>query len=150
MLPRTAAVLAVSSLLVLTCNDASVSNPAGLEVFTASLTGGNERPSPVTTSATGSAIVTVLGQTVTWKVDVIDIDSANAAHIHIGGPQDAGDVARSLNPLSTGLNFTGMLANGSAPIEDSVVALMRAGRTYVNVHTLGNPGGEIRGQLRKP
>src|SRR5262245_66687944 len=104
MLPRTAAVLAVSSLLVLTCNDASVSNPAGLEVFTASLTGGNERPSPVTTSATGSAIVTVLGQSVTWKVDVIDIDSGNAAHIHIGRRQDAGDGARRVHRHGTGLS----------------------------------------------
>jgi len=93
----------------------------------------------VITTATGSAIVTVLGETVTWKVDVIEIDSVIAAHIHIGGPADAGDVTRSLNPLSTDVQFTGTVANGSAPIANSVVALMRVGRTYVNVHTRRNP-----------
>jgi len=148
MPPRTRITLAALALLTITCKDETTGIPAGLEVFTASLTGANERPSPVATSATGSAIVTVLGETVTWKVDVIDIDSVNAAHIHIGGPEDAGDVVRSLNPLSTDVHFTGTLANGSAPIADSVVALMRQGRTYVNVPTQANPGGEIRGQLR--
>ena len=29
-----------------------------------------------------------------------------------------------------------------------LVAQMEAGQTYVNVHTVENPGGEIRGQIR--
>jgi len=90
MHPRTCVALSALSLLTVTCKNDSHGIPDGLEVFTASLTGANERPSPVTTSATGSAIVTVLGETVTWKVDVIDIDSVNAAHIHIGGPETPG------------------------------------------------------------
>jgi len=147
---RMCIVLATVSLLGITCKNETVSGiPAGLDVFTATLTGANERPTPVTTTATGTAIVTVVGTILTWKVDVVNIDSVNAAHIHIGGPEEAGNVTRSLNPLSTDTNFTGTLANGSAPVSDSVLALMRAGRTYVNVHTLKNGDGEIRGQLRK-
>jgi hypothetical protein len=30
----------------------------------------------------------------------------------------------------------------------AIVAEMRAGFTYANVHTASSPGGEIRGQLR--
>lgn len=132
------------------CKDNVSGIPAGVDVFTASLTGANERPTPVSTSATGTAIVTVLGDLVTWKVDVVNIDSVNAAYIYVGGPEDTGgNVVRNLNPLSTGANFTGMVANGAAPIADSFVTQMRNGRTYVNVHTRANGGGEIRGQLVK-
>jgi CHRD domain-containing protein len=133
----------------LACKDDVSGIPAGLEVFTASLNGANERPTPVTTSASGTAILTVLGDLVTWKVEVMDIDSVNAAHLYIGGPADVGTSVRNLNPLATDTNFTGTVANGAAPIADSVVALMREGRSYVNVHTQANGGGEIRGQLVK-
>jgi len=30
---------------------------------------------------------------------------------------------------------------------NALLAAMRTGNTYVNVHTTGNPGGEIRGQI---
>lgn len=43
-------------------------------------------------------------------------------------------------------------ANGACPdsiadLED-LLAAMEAGNTYVNVHSMENPGGEVRGQLR--
>jgi CHRD domain-containing protein len=145
---RTCTVATTIALASIACSDDVSGIPAGLEVFTATLTGANERP-PVTTSATGTAILTVLGDLVTWKVDVANIDNVNAAYLYIGGPEETGNSARNLNPVSTGADFTGTVANGTAPIADSVVALMRAGGTYVNVHTQANGGGEIRGQLVK-
>jgi hypothetical protein len=33
---------------------------------------------------------------------------------------------------------------------EGLLAKMEAGMTYVNVHTLQFPGGEIRGQVRPP
>ncbi len=132
------------------CSDNTTGIPAGLEVFTASLNGANERPTPVTTTATGSAIVTALGHQLSWKVDItLAIDSVTIGHIHRGVADSAGGVIQNLSPTPTGIGFTGTVALGSAVVVDSVLTLMRAGKAYVNIHTKKNPGGEIRGQLVK-
>ena len=53
-------------------------------------------------------------------------------------------------------SLSGVLANGTFSTTniqlpgvsfDSLLTLMRLGRTYVNVHTTANPDGEIRGQI---
>jgi len=132
------------------CSDNTTGIPAGLEVFTASLNGANERPTPVTTTATGSAIITALGHQLSWKVDITSaIDSVTIGHIHRGVADSAGGVIQNLSPTPTGIGFTGTVALGSAVVVDSVLTLMRAGKAYVNIHTKKNPGGEIRGQLVK-
>src|SRR6266516_3540190 len=78
MLTMLAAVALVGS-----CSDNSTGIPSGLEIYTAQLNGANEAPTPVTTTATGHAVVTILGNTVTWKVDVdAPIDSLIAGLIH--------------------------------------------------------------------
>lgn len=131
-------------------NNNSTGIPAGLEVYKADLTGANERPTPVTSTAKATALVTVLGTEISWKVDVTSaIDSVIAGHIHRGVADSAGGVVQSLSPTATGAGFTGTVANGAAIPPDSVITLMRAGKAYVNVHTKKNPGGEIRGQLVK-
>jgi len=136
--------------IVGSCSDNTVGIPAGLEVFTASLNGANERPTPVTTTATGSAIITALGHQLSWKVDITSaIDSVTIGHIHRGVADSAGGVIQNLSPTPTGIGFTGTVALGSAVVVDSVLTLMRAGKAYVNIHTKKNPGGEIRGQLVK-
>jgi len=79
---RVFTVLAVVAAAGVACKDNVTGIPAGLEVFTATLNGANETP-PVTTTATGTAIVTVLGNMVSWKVDVLTpIDSIFLGHIH--------------------------------------------------------------------
>jgi hypothetical protein len=136
--------------IVGSCSDNTTGIPAGLEVFTASLNGANERPTPVTTTAQGSAIITALGNQLSWKVDITSaIDSVTIGHIHRGVADSAGGVIQNLAPTPTGIGFTGTVALGSAVVVDSVLTLMRAGRAYVNIHTKKNPGGEIRGQLVK-
>jgi len=136
--------------IVGSCSDNTTGIPAGLEVFTASLNGANERPTPVTTTATGSAIITALGHQLSWKVDItLAIDSVTIGHIHRGVADSAGGVIQNLSPTPTGIGFTGTVALGSAVVVDSVLTLMRAGKAYVNIHTKKNPGGEIRGQLVK-
>jgi len=149
---RTTRMLAVFAAIAIvgSCSDNTTGIPAGLEVFTASLNGANERPTPVTTTAQGSAIITALGNQLSWKVDITSaIDSVTIGHIHRGVADSAGGVIQNLAPTPTGIGFTGTVALGSAVVVDSVLTLMRAGRAYVNIHTKKNPGGEIRGQLVK-
>lgn len=153
--PRVLTVFATVTLLGLACSDDSTGIPAGLEVFTATLNGANEAPTPVTTTATGHATVTILGDSlVSWEV-IIDspIDSVIAGHIHRRAADSvAGNVQINFAPPATGIGFTGTVTLGTntpAGAADSIFAIMREGRAYVNIHTRLNQGGEIRGTLIK-
>lgn len=140
--------------------------PTEVENFVANLSGANERPTQVTTTATGIAHFSRVGDLVIYRVEVSGIDSAFAAHIH--APADTGTsigVAVSLFTLAaaTGQNFTGAVGQGvlGAPTgmtTDSLLVLLRNGHAYVNVHTRGptgangsggHAGGEVRGQIQK-
>ena len=130
-------------------------------VYTATLSGANERPTPVTTSATGRATITVTGQQAQYEVTFSGLSGApTGAHIH--GPASSAVAAPVLVPFSTaGVTTNGGTLTGTftaanilapsgqpAPISfDSLVTLMRTGNAYVNVHTAANAPGEIRGQL---
>jgi len=147
---RVFTVLAAVALLGIACEDDSTGIPAGLEVFTATLNGANELPTAVTTTATGHAVVTILGDSlVSWEV-VIDspIDSITLGHIHRFHPDTQfGGVVVNFAPPATGLDFTGTATVGSATPLDSVLDIIRDGRAYVNIHTRVNGAGEIRGNL---
>jgi hypothetical protein len=160
--------IAVGALLPLAagCGDNGPSNPA--TNFTATLSGANEVP-PVSTTATGTATLTVSGQQITYTVNVTNLQNALVAHIHIAPTGQNGPVR--LNLCGTGapqpdcISGTGVLATGTngttvgtPPITfDSLLSAMRTGGAYVNVHTSApgctagtpgcNPGGEIRGQV---
>ena len=148
---RALAMFALVAAVGVACNDNnSTGIPAGLEVYTATLNGANERPTPVTTTATGTAVVTAIGNRLSWRVDINSaIDSVTIGHIHRGVADSAGGVIRDLAPTPTGIGFTGTVALDSATVADSVLTLMRAGRAYVNIHTKAHGAGEIRGQLQK-
>jgi len=60
-------------------------------------------------------------------------------------PAAGGTITGTITPANVG---AGAAAQGIAAGEfDEVLAAIRAGVTYVNVHTVNRPGGEIRGQL---
>jgi hypothetical protein len=149
---RVLTVLAAIALLGVACKDDATGIPAGLEIFTATLNGANEAPTAITTTATGHATVTLLGDSlVSWEV-IIDspIDSIIAGHIHRHAADSvAGNVQVNFAPPATGAGFTGTATIGSATPADSILEIIRAGRSYVNIHTKLNPGGEIRGTLVK-
>jgi hypothetical protein len=148
---RVFSVLTVIAVVGVSCKDEVTGIPAGLEVYTATLSGANERLAPVTTEATGTAIVTVMGNLVSWKVDVVNIDSIILGHIHHGPVDSAGPVRVDFVPAVTRQNFTGTATQGSREVTgDSVQTWLREGNAYVNIHTQLHGGGEIRGQLRKP
>jgi hypothetical protein len=110
---------------------------------TVSLTGSNEVP-PVTTSATGTANITV-GADRSVKASVTAKDmTATASHIHMGA-------AGSNGPVIVPFAKSGDNAFSAAPdakLTEEQYAAYKAGNLYVNVHSAKNPGGEIRGQLK--
>jgi|SRR6476469_6730102 len=146
--------------------DSNGTGPAS-QTFTATLNGAGERPNPVTTPATGTGTFTLSedGNTLTWNVVTTGLNNVTASHIHIGGREIAGPIvlplyagAASSNPAITG---SVTRANFTSPLGvtfDGLIALMKSGDTYVNVHTDNGvaptntgpgdfPGGEIRGQI---
>ena len=40
-------------------------------------------------------------------------------------------------------------AKGSATLTDAQAADLTSGKIYVNIHTAANPGGKLRGQVKK-
>src|SRR6266508_5716336 len=107
---RALAMFATISLIGVACSDDNTTGiPAGLEVYTATLNGANEAPTPVTTTARGHAIVTVMGDLVSWKVDIdAAIDSMTAGHIHRHAPDSvAGNVQVPFAVTASGIGFTG-------------------------------------------
>lgn len=146
---RVFTVLAAVAAIGVACGDDTTGIPADVEIYRATpMNGANERPTAVTTNATGEAVITVIGNLVSWKVDVTTITGVNAGHIHRRHPDSTfGGVIQGISPTTGGTNFSGTLAIGSAVVVDSVLAIIRAGRAYVNIHTTANPGGEIRGEM---
>jgi hypothetical protein len=123
------------------------------ETYVANLDGSQENP-PVTTSATGRAVLLVAREgsrvdlTVTLTTPLEG--TLTLSHIHRAPRGTNGAVIHNLwvpgrtstepfdvaNPLGRSLEFTA-----------ENFADLRAGNYYVNVHSSRNPGGEIRGQL---
>lgn len=131
------------------------------ERFSASLSGQNEQPAAISTSAAGSArfVVDPAGR-ITYSLDVQNVSAATMAHIH--GPADAtrnaGVLVWLADARSAPVSATGTTRLGEGTIDasvalpagvpyDSLLAFIRTGRAYVNVHTNANKGGEIRGQI---
>ena len=60
-------------------------------------------------------------------------------------PAAGGTIGGTIGPADVG---AGAAANGIAAGEfDESVSAIRAGATYVNVHSVVRPGGEVRAQL---
>jgi hypothetical protein len=120
-------------------------------VATTSLSGANE-PTQVTTTATGTATATLEDGdlTVTGAFSGLQSDlqevSGSAAHVHQGAAGTHGPIVFNLTITSTDKrngSFT-----GSSSLDDAQQKSFQEGLLYVNVHTVQNPGGEIRGQFR--
>lgn len=77
--------------------------------------------------------------------------SSNVTVGHIHGPAAPGVNAGVLFDLApaTGVQF-GSVNNLTFAITPTQVANLKAGLFYFNIHTVNNPGGEIRGQILVP
>lgn len=134
-------------------------------IFTATMTPGAEVPA--VTGSTGTGTFTAVLDTVT-NIMTYDITfgglSSNVTVGHIHGPADA---TAATSPILTFNNANGQqfttgatsgTAHGTALLTsasalsttvkgDSLKKLLFAGKTYANIHTGNNTGGEIRGQI---
>jgi hypothetical protein len=136
------------------CNDPT----KGQTIFQAQLMGANEVP-PRTSSGSGAAGFTLDGNTVHFSVEVEGMNDIVACHIHVGPVGASGPVRVPLCSASTpgvanGGVVNGVLVQGTFTASDVIaisfddlLAAMRNGNAYVNVHTKVYPAGEIRGQV---
>jgi hypothetical protein len=158
--------LAALLAIVAACGDDGPSGDA--TSFSATLSGTNEVPQ-VTTPATGTATFTVSGSQLTYTINATNLQNAVLGHIHLAPAGQNGPVRLNLcgtgDPQPACTSGTGVVATGTngttvgspAITFDDLLAAMRSGGAYVNVHTnvAGctpgdpgcNPGGEIRGQI---
>ena len=108
------------------------------------LNGASEVP-PVTTPATGSASLTLIGNQLLYTVSYSGLlGPAIASHIH--GPGVPGSNAPVLVPFNTPSGTSGSIS-GTVTLTTNELAYLLAGQTYINVHSTTNGGGEIRGQI---
>ena len=145
-------------------------------MFTAAMDGAQCLPDPIKTPATGTVELRVSadGKKIDYKVTLAKLSNPSQADLHIGAASQNGQAVVKLWPLGSAAakrgEVTGVLTEGSlddgtvigpmtgSPLSD-LVDEIRAGNTYVNVHTYdgvdppySGPGdyrvGEIRGQLK--
>lgn len=149
-----------------------LSAQTGVKQFQDLLSGFEEVPA-ISTSGNGAFHVRISGDetSVSWELSYADLEGdVTQSHIHLGqagvnggvfvflcsnlGNGPAGTQLCPPPPATISGSFTaadlvgGAAAQGIAPGElDEVIRAMRAGRTYVNVHSTLFPGGEIRAQI---
>ncbi len=132
---------------------------------TATLSGKEEVPAN-DSRARGQAVfhLNAAGDALRFQLMVANIENTLQAHIHrapagVNGPivvwlRPAGPPAQLVpgrfdgvyaEGTITAASLVGLLAGQSLSV---LIDEMRAGNTYVNVHTVAFPGGEVRGQIR--
>jgi hypothetical protein len=134
--------------------------------FRASLNGYEENPD-ISTVAHGSFVARLSsdGDSLTYELSYSGFETTvTASHVHFGKPAVNGGVSFFLCsgptappcPQGSGTvtgevdmsDVVGPAGQGIAAGEfDEILAAMRAGHAYVNVHSSTYPGGEIRGQI---
>ena len=124
---------------------AAFSMPAIADEVKFKLSGDAEVP-PVTTTASGTAAITVKpDMSVSGNVTTSGI-AATMAHIHIGKAGTNGPVVITLT--KTGDN--GWMVPDGSKLNETQYQAYKAGELYVNVHSAEYKPGEIRGQLTPP
>ena len=145
----------------------------GFKKISELLTGYEETPSAVSTTGSGTfnARISNDNSRIDWELTYADLEGAvQQAHIHFGQKSVTGPISvflctnlgngpvgtqpcpappATISGTITAVDVTN-LANErgiSAGELDELIAAIRAGATYVNVHSTRWPGGEIRSQI---
>lgn len=133
--------------------------------FVSPLSGDEEVP-PVATQARGNAVFHLSkdGQSLEYKLIVTGLENVTQSHIHIAPKGANGPVVVFLfGFVAGGVTENGVLAQGTITQANLIprpaigfgatmpelLAAMRSGGAYVNVHTVAVPAGAIRGQIKE-
>ena len=155
------------ALAALACSAALAGPAEASHIFKADLTGGEEVP-PIATTASGEFAMRIeSGETsITFVLTINGMESTtSAAHIHFGQADVNGGIMaflcgggnRPACPATSGTVISSITASDIiGPASQGIaandlaeaIAMIRAGRAYVNVHSATFPNGEIRGQVR--
>jgi hypothetical protein len=159
-----AALAAVSATLVITVaslEHADLVLAQGPAKFGFNLTGSEEVP-PVQTNATGMADIsayTIASDSITYSVNATNIKGVTAGHVHFGKEGENGPVVFTMfkydpprdEVLESGTITADKLEGPLKGKQVSDLAFAGAnGSLYMNIHTLENPNGEIRGTSTIP
>jgi CHRD domain len=145
----------------------AIAQPPAARNFIAHLSGDEEVP-PVETLAEGQAIFHLNKDdtALNYQLIVANIENVSVAHIHCGAAGVNGPVVVFLfGPATPAVTVNGILAKdiitddgiierpdsaqcpGGVADFDELLAKMRSGDAYVNVHTTAHLSGEMRGQI---
>ena len=150
----------VALTVMLARSDTAVAGETG-PLFIAGLRGSNET-TPVETITRGLFIMRFASDfsSADFRLRVTDGTGITAAHIHCAPDGVDGPIISSLaGDIPGGLNVDGLWINNVALTDANIVDntcgsnlqeladAAGAGQAYVNVHSVANPGGEIRGRI---
>lgn len=141
--------LFVGSILTITTVSTSFAAHLGDKLtFSARMNGGQEVPA-ITTDGQGVAVFTLNGTRDTLCVSVYMAGTptaVNGIHLHNGVAGQTGGVTLDLTPFLVNGNVKAVITGAS--LTPSLISDMITGGIYVNAHTVPNPNGEIRGQVK--
>jgi CHRD domain len=174
---RLLAVAVMAGLAVAVTATGSAATPSdvdgfGNSNFRESLNSYNETPVAVSTPGNAQLRLQIndRAQEITWRLSYADLSTpVTQAHVHFGNTQQTGGVSfffcsnlgngpagtqacpaapATISGTITPAEVIGPATQGIAAGEfGEIVAAIRAGFTYANVHTTTFPGGEVRAQL---
>ncbi len=139
---------------------------AAQDKFTAQLTANKFGPKPADTQASGEVVFSLVenGKGLAYELTLRNIEDVYMAHLHLGPEDGYGPIVVWLypaegRPKKVEGKFDGVLAKGVIHAKDltgtlqgkslnDLLAAMRAGQSFVNVHTAKYVPGELRGQVR--
>jgi hypothetical protein len=138
------------SLFVLLLIAASAISVSAQQRFVAYLNGAQEVPANFSTGRGTCTVVLNAAQnqiTVSCNFETLNAN-ALAAHIHgNGAPGQNAPILFDLGPVPAATS--GTFSPAPIAITPAQLADLRAHRMYVNLHSTGLPGGEIRGQIKQ-
>jgi CHRD domain-containing protein len=131
--------------------------------YSATLSGANERPNPVTSNGTGTFEATLDENNILHYAITFSGLTSNSTLAHIHGPATAAQaigVLVNFDAAGSGrvitLGATSGTAAGTIDLNaaitttvsgDSLLKLLNNGNSYVNIHSVNFGAGEIRGQI---